>query len=115
MAGKDSSAYAESSGVPVTSKETSICRHKADWRPGQRMCQRCHAAYQKIARLKKRKILEAMREALIDALIMARQHERDSDPWYGLAVEALKQAGFDEFGMPLAPLLARRGKECLKK
>lgn len=39
-----------------------------------------------------------LREALIDALIDARQHGGDISGWYPLAVSALRKAGYDEYG-----------------
>ena len=39
-----------------------------------------------------------MMEALIDALICAREDGRDDQVWYTLAVEALRKAGRNEYG-----------------
>lgn len=41
---------------------------------------------------------EELREALIDALICAREDGREGAAWYGFAVEALAAVGYDEYG-----------------
>jgi hypothetical protein len=56
-------------------------------------------------------IAELLKEALIDALICAREDGREDSPWYGFAVEALAKAGYDEYGEPLGALGATEGSD----
>jgi hypothetical protein len=76
------------------------CRHEPK-RSNQRNCAKCHRQVQKVFQERKKKKHEALIQALIDALIYARSADGDCEYWYLLAVAALKDVGYDEYGNKL--------------